>query len=118
MIQFSKVSKWYGEYQVLVDVSAASSAGPPKAPMTLSISTSASPASASAVMRLSISTSSAEYAIREAAREPGFLAGVLDHMLDDESLLLAFADSAGLDPASIARARRALGGPQWDRDLP
>ena len=57
-------------------------------------------------------------AIREAAREPGFLAGVLDHMLGDESLLLAFADSAGLDPASIARARRALGGPQWDRDLP
>ena len=57
-------------------------------------------------------------AIRDAAREPDFLAGVLDHMLDDESLLLAFADSAGLDPASIARARRALGGPQWDRDLP
>src|SRR5271169_5537904 len=57
-------------------------------------------------------------AIRGAAREPGFLAGVLDHMLGDESLLLAFADSAGLDPASIARARRALGGPQWDRDLP
>ena len=29
-------------------------------------------------------------------------------MLGDESLLLAFADSAGLDPASIARARRAM----------
>jgi len=57
-------------------------------------------------------------AIRNAAREPGFLAGVLDHMLSDESLLLAFADSAGLDPASIARARRALGGGQWERDLP
>jgi hypothetical protein len=57
-------------------------------------------------------------AIRAAAREPGFLAGVLDHMLGDESLLLAFSGSAGLDPASIARARRALGGRQWDRDLP
>jgi hypothetical protein len=57
-------------------------------------------------------------AIRDAAREPGFLAGVLDHMLGDESLLLAFADSAGLDPASIARARRALGGREWERDLP
>jgi hypothetical protein len=56
--------------------------------------------------------------IRTAAREPGFLAGVLDHMLGDESLLLAFADRAGLDPASIARARRALGGSQWERDLP
>ncbi len=33
------------------------------------------------------------------------------------SLLLAFADSAGLDPAEIARARRALGG-EWERDLP
>ncbi len=57
-------------------------------------------------------------AIRDAAREPGFLAGVLDHMLGDESLLLAFADSAGLNPASIARARRALGGGQWERDIP
>jgi uncharacterized protein DUF3572 len=63
-------------------------------------------------------------AIRAAARESGFLAGVLDHMLGNESLLLAFADSAGLDPASIAQARRALGsglgsglgGRQWERD--
>ena len=56
-------------------------------------------------------------AIREAARSPDFLAGVLEHMLADESLLVAFADSAGLDPAEIARARRALGG-EWERDLP
>jgi Protein of unknown function (DUF3572) len=56
-------------------------------------------------------------AIRDAACAPGFLGGVLDHMLGDESLLLAFADSAGLDPASISRARRALGG-QWERDIP
>ena len=55
--------------------------------------------------------------IRGAARSPDFLAGVLEHMLADESLLLAFADSAGLDPAEIARARRALGG-EWERDLP
>jgi hypothetical protein len=57
-------------------------------------------------------------AIRDAARAPGFLGGVLDHMLADESLLLAFADSAGLDPASVARARRALSGGQWERDIP
>ncbi len=56
-------------------------------------------------------------AVREAARAPGFLGGVLDHMLADESLLLAFADSAGLDPASVARARRTLGKP-WERDIP
>jgi Protein of unknown function (DUF3572) len=46
--------------------------------------------------------------IRTAAREPGFLAGVLAHMLSDESLLIAFADSAGIDPAAVARARSAL----------
>jgi Protein of unknown function (DUF3572) len=55
--------------------------------------------------------------IREAAREPHFLAGVLEHMLADESLLLAFADSAGIDPVEIARARQALGR-TWERDLP
>jgi hypothetical protein len=47
--------------------------------------------------------------IRTAAREHDFLAGVLEHMLNDESLLIAFATGAGLDPADIARARGALG---------
>jgi hypothetical protein len=55
--------------------------------------------------------------IRDAARQPDFLAGLLDHMLADEKLLVAFADSAGLDPAAIAKARRALG-TQWERDTP
>jgi hypothetical protein len=55
--------------------------------------------------------------IRVAAQEQGFFAGVLEHMLTDESLLVAFADSAGIDPAEIARARAALGG-RWERDLP
>jgi hypothetical protein len=48
--------------------------------------------------------------IRAAAREPGFLAGVLEHMLGDESLLIAFATSTGIDPAEVARGRGALGG--------
>jgi len=56
-------------------------------------------------------------AIRIAANEPGFLAGVLDHLLADEALLTAFADDAGVDPGNIAKARRAFGG-QWGRDLP
>ena len=47
--------------------------------------------------------------IRTAARERGFLAGVLEHMLADESLLIAFVSSAGIDPAEVARARGALG---------
>jgi hypothetical protein len=55
--------------------------------------------------------------IREAAGQPGFLGGVLEHMLGDETLLLAFADSAGIDPDGIARARSALGG-RWERDVP
>jgi hypothetical protein len=55
--------------------------------------------------------------IREAAREPDFLAGVLEHMLGDENLLVAFAQNAGIDPADIARASNALGR-RWERDLP
>jgi hypothetical protein len=55
--------------------------------------------------------------LRESANAPDFLAGVLEHMLADESLLLAFADSAAIDPAEIARARSALGG-NWERDIP
>ena len=57
--------------------------------------------------------------LRESANAPDFLAGVLEHMLADESLLVAFADSAGINPAEIARARAALGrGGIWERDLP
>jgi hypothetical protein len=55
--------------------------------------------------------------LRESANAPDFLIGVLEHMLADESLLLAFADDAAIDPAEIARARNALGG-KWERDLP
>ncbi len=55
--------------------------------------------------------------IRAASREPGFLAGVLEHMLGDEKSPVAFAQSAGIDPAEVARAASALGG-QWERDLP
>jgi Protein of unknown function (DUF3572) len=55
--------------------------------------------------------------IRDAAREPDFLAGVLDHMLGDEALLIAFAESAGIDPAAVARLRGALG-KRWERDVP
>jgi 2-hydroxychromene-2-carboxylate isomerase len=56
-------------------------------------------------------------AIRQAAQEPGFLAGVLGHILGDENLLIAFAQSAGIDPAEVARASAALGG-GCERDLP
>jgi hypothetical protein len=55
--------------------------------------------------------------IRLAAREPGFLAGVLDHMASDERLLTAFATETGTNPADIGRARKTLGG-HWEREVP
>jgi hypothetical protein len=55
--------------------------------------------------------------IRQAANQPDFLTGVLEHMLANESLLIAFAASAAIDPAEVARARNRLGS-HWERDLP
>lgn len=51
-------------------------------------------------------------AIRLAAREPGFLAGVLQFIIAHEPTLIAFAQTAGIDPASVAQAMRNL--PQGD----
>ena len=51
--------------------------------------------------------------VRSAAAEPEFLAGILDHLGAEEALLLAFAQHAGIDPADVARARRALPGASW-----
>ena len=48
--------------------------------------------------------------LRQAAAEPGFLAGVLEFFMEDESLLLAFATNAGLRPTMVAAARYALVG--------
>jgi Protein of unknown function (DUF3572) len=55
--------------------------------------------------------------IREAARDPHFLAGVLDHLAGDERLVVAFARAEGIDPGEIGRARAALAG-AWERDVP
>ena len=52
--------------------------------------------------------------LRAAAASPGFLAGVLDHVCGNESLLLAFAANAGHSPADIARAHALLVGPPPD----
>src|SRR5262245_10011713 len=46
--------------------------------------------------------------IRTAAREPGFLLGVLDHLASDERLLLAFAEQSGVAPEDIGQARAIL----------
>ena len=55
--------------------------------------------------------------IREAARDPNFLCGVLDHLASDEALLIAFARSERIAPTEIERARAALGG-VWEPDTP
>ena len=53
--------------------------------------------------------------IRDAARDPSFLAGVLDHLAGDEKLLLAFAADAGLTPEQVAQAHAALNGDRFER---
>lgn len=50
------------------------------------------------------------HSIREAAREPGFLAGVLDFLLAHEPTLMAFCEASGRDPSSIGAARQKLAG--------
>ena len=51
-------------------------------------------------------------AIRHAAREPGFMAGVLQFIVAHEPTLMAFAESAGIAPGAVLAAMRAL--PQGD----
>src|SRR5262245_29035034 len=53
--------------------------------------------------------------IRAAARDPRFLAGVLDHVTGDEPLLRAFAAEHGIDPGEVTRARDMIAGARWER---
>jgi Protein of unknown function (DUF3572) len=46
--------------------------------------------------------------LRAAARDPGFLAGVLDHIAGDERLLLSFAAESGRAPEFVAAAHARL----------
>ena len=55
--------------------------------------------------------------IRTAAADPAFLCGVLDFVANDEKLLLAVAEYAGVSPESVERAHLALNG-RWERELP
>lgn len=52
--------------------------------------------------------------IRSAAREPGFLAAVLDYVMSDEALLLEVAGDAEVAPEGIAAAHARLSPePDW-----
>ena len=48
--------------------------------------------------------------LREAAAEPGFLAGVIGFLMSHEPTLLSYCEDRGVAPESVARAWRALGG--------
>ena len=56
--------------------------------------------------------------IRGAAREPGFLVGVLEYMASDDRLIAAFAAENNLNPSDIDRSRVALTGGRWERETP
>jgi hypothetical protein len=56
--------------------------------------------------------------IRAAAPEPRFLAGVLEHLADDESAMLAFSQETGIPPEHVAHARDLLSGGPIERDIP
>ena len=55
------------------------------------------------------------FEIRERMRDPAFLGGVLDFLLNYEPDLVAFAEASDLAPETIAKARSLLpGAPVWD----
>lgn len=56
--------------------------------------------------------------IRDAAREPGFLAGVLDFLVADERMLKVFAEEKGIPPREVGAALIALGAGPWEREIP
>ena len=47
----------------------------------------------------------------EAARSPGFFAGLLDYIAGDEQLLVGFADEIGVRPERVMEAKLALSPP-------
>jgi hypothetical protein len=55
--------------------------------------------------------------IRQAATQPGFLAGVLQHIMDDDRIAGTFAMAQGLSPEALSAAAAVLGS-RWERDTP
>jgi hypothetical protein len=49
--------------------------------------------------------------LRIAAQDPGFYTSILDYIVADEPLLVAFSAEAKLPPGEIERAHKTLGGP-------
>jgi hypothetical protein len=55
--------------------------------------------------------------IRQAAAQPGFLAGVLHFIAAHEPTLMAFSEAESIPPGDVLKAMRALplGSDDWDR---
>lgn len=64
--------------------------------------------------RFLLSTGATAEDARRRATEPEFLSGVIDHLLTDEALLVAFAQDAALEPSAVAAARWRLPGAAMD----
>ena len=54
--------------------------------------------------------------LRERAADPDFLAAVMDHLLQDEAALVAFASDQRLRPEAVVAQARVLGVVPWERD--
>ena len=54
--------------------------------------------------------------IREAAGQPGFLLGVLEHFCADESYLLAYAANSRTSPETVDSARQCLAAANTPQD--
>ncbi|MDB5574243.1 MAG: hypothetical protein JWR79_1400 [Tardiphaga sp.] len=54
--------------------------------------------------------------LRAAARDPQFLASVLDFVMRDDATVTAFSKASELHPTTIAAARQALGDSHWQGD--
>ena len=52
--------------------------------------------------------------LRASAQDPAFLAGILDHVMGDEPVLLACAAALAVPPERIAAAWRRLAPPEPD----
>jgi hypothetical protein len=50
--------------------------------------------------------------LRQIASSRDLQASILEYLLSDEALLLAFCQQANIDPATIAPAHRLLSGPE------
>ncbi len=65
--------------------------------------------------RFLLSTGTTPDDVRRRAAEPDFLSGVIDHLMADDALLIAFAEDASLEPSAVVAARYLLPGAVMDQ---